>query len=228
MKIGVVVAILAVAGMPAMAHRLDEYLQGTILTIEKDRVQGQMTLTPGVAVFPFVMAAVDRDADGVISPEEQRAYAASVLGDVSLGVDGTPVAVRLLAARFPSVDEMKEGQGEIQLDFAAELPRGGRHRKLTFENRHLSGIAAYQVNSLVPRDPDLRIAAQRRNYSQSTYEVDYENGAAALPSLLWAFPIAMLLVFRLPFWWRERGWTLAAKMGDTRPLPRGRGSVTSY
>ncbi len=45
-------AILVLAGTPAFAHRLDEYLQGTIISVEKNRVDFQMTLTPGVAVFP--------------------------------------------------------------------------------------------------------------------------------------------------------------------------------
>ena len=50
------------------------------------------------------------------------------------------------------------------------------------ENRHESRIAAYQVNCLVPRDPDIRIVAQNRNYSQSHYELDYvQTGVRAAP-----------------------------------------------
>ena len=70
-----VVAILLFTGTPALAHRLDEYLQGTIISIEKDRVDAQMTLTPGVAVFPTLIADIDPNSDGVISGIEQRAYA---------------------------------------------------------------------------------------------------------------------------------------------------------
>jgi len=51
MKAGILAAILALAVTPASAHRLDEYLQGTIVSIEKTQVRAQMTLTPGVAVF---------------------------------------------------------------------------------------------------------------------------------------------------------------------------------
>ena len=61
--------ILLLAGIPALAHRLDEYLQATILSIEKNRLQAQMTLTPGVAVYPIVLAAIDTDADGVLSED---------------------------------------------------------------------------------------------------------------------------------------------------------------
>jgi hypothetical protein len=32
----------------------------------------------------------------------------------------------------------------------------------------------YQVNVLVSRDPEIRITGQNRNYSQSVYELDFE------------------------------------------------------
>ena len=103
MKLTVVVAMLAVAGTPAWAHRLDEYLQGTIVSIERNRFQAQVTLTPGVAVFPFVIANIDTDGNGIVSAEEQQAYAAHVLQDLSLAIDGTQLAPHLLAVRFPTV-----------------------------------------------------------------------------------------------------------------------------
>jgi hypothetical protein len=207
MKLTVAVAILAVAATPAWAHRLDEYLQGTIVSIERNRFQAQLTLTPGVAVFPFVIADIDTNSDGTVSPEEQQAYATRVLQDLSLAIDGTRLTPQLLTVNFPTVDEMKEGRGAIQLDFAADLPRGGGHRKLAFENHHLARIAAYQVNSLVPRDPNLRITAQTRNYTQSVYQLEYDDTGVPSQSserLLWASPVALLLLFRLPFWRRER------------------------
>ena len=173
MKFPLIAALLLLAGAPGSAHRLDEYLQGTIISLEKDRLYAQMTLTPGVAVSPLLIASIDSDSNGVISDTEQLAYAARVLQDLSIGIDGHRLSPHLLSIRFPTVDEMKEGRGEIHVAFDAQLPRGGRNRKLTFENRHQSRIAAYQVNCLVPRDPDLRIASQERDYWQSIYQVDY-------------------------------------------------------
>jgi hypothetical protein len=167
-------AVLSLAAMPAPAHRLDEYLQATIFSVEKGRIQAQMTLTPGVAVFARLFAYIDTDADGVISEAEQRAYAAKVLRDLSLSVDGHRLTPQLVSIGFPSTGEMKEGRGEIQLDFSVDLPRGSRSRKLVFENHHQSPISAYQVNCLVPHSPNIRIAAQERNYSQSLYRLEYE------------------------------------------------------
>ncbi len=200
-------AILFLARESASAHRLDEYLQGSLISVEKNRLQVQMTLTPGVAVFPLLIRSIDTNADGVISDNEQRAYAEQVLHDVSLIIDGDRPKLQLLSVRFSTVDEMKEGRGEIQLNFIADLPRGGRGRTLVFENHHQSQIAAYQVNCLVPRDPDIRIAVQKRNYSQSIYQLEYEqadvrsdpSSLAIWSSLAWLGAVPLLLLTRLFF-----------------------------
>src|SRR5262245_31215345 len=81
--------------------------------------------------------------------------------------------MRLVSSKFPNSEEMKEGRGEIQLELEADVSSGGPNRKLLFENKHQSRIAAYLVNCLVSRDPDIRITAQNRNYDQSFYQLDY-------------------------------------------------------
>jgi hypothetical protein len=113
---------------------------------------------------------------------------------------------RLLSLRFPTLEEMKEGRGEIRLEFDADLPRGSGSRKITIENHHQSGIAAYQVNCLVPRDPDIRIVAQDRNESQSVYRLEYvQTGAGSSSSGLgWLGAVALLLSARLVYYARGR------------------------
>jgi len=125
MRLAAAGAILLFVGTPAFAHRLDEYLQATTISVEKDRVQAQIRMTPGVAVFPVVLAHIDTDADGVISEAEQRAYAEGVLGDLSLTIDGDRLQLRLVSSKFANIEEMKEGRGEIQLEFDADVPGGG-------------------------------------------------------------------------------------------------------
>ena len=170
-------ALLLFSGTPATAHRLDEYLQGAILSVTKDRLEADLTLTPGVAVFPFLIPEIDTNGDGTISETEQREYASRVLNDLTLRIDGHRLMPRLASAVFPSIGEMKEGRGEIRLGFHADLPRGGASRKLVFENHHLDRISVYQVNVLVPRDPDIRIVGQNRNYTQSHYELEFDQPA---------------------------------------------------
>ncbi len=173
MKTALLAAAVILSIAPGYAHRLDEYLQATTISLEKDRVKGQIRLTPGVAVLPAILAGIDADSDRIISAQEEQAYANTVLGDLSVAIDGDPLHPQLVSVKFPEIDEMREGLGEIQIEFQADLPHRGPNRRLTFENRHQSQISAYLVNCLVPRDPDLRIVSQYRNYPQSFYQLDY-------------------------------------------------------
>jgi len=166
-------AILLSLGRPAAAHRLDEYLQATILSVEQGRIEAVMRLAPGVAVSPDVLAGIDTNADGAISDAEQRTYAERVLHDLSLTVDGDALPLQLSSVNVPPVAALKDGLGEIQIKFSAALPRGGANRRLVFENSHRRGIAAYLVNCLVPEDRNIRVVAQHRNEQQSFYQLDY-------------------------------------------------------
>ena len=188
-RLATIIVILLLFVTAASAHRLDEYLQATTISVEKDSIQAQIRLTPGVTAFPSVLATIDTDADGIISQVEQRPYAERVLGDLALTIDGERVKLRLVSWKFGETEQMKEGAGDIQLEFNAEVPRGGPNRRLIFENQHQSRIAAYLVNCLVPRDPDIRITGQDRNYQQSFYQLDYveaDVSSAALSSTWWS------------------------------------------
>ena len=216
MRLSFAPAILLLFGASASAHRLDEYLQATIISIEKQHVQVSMRLIPGVAVSSFVLTGIDTNADGVISETERRAYAERVLGDVSLTVDGDSLRPRLISVEFPAVELMKEGLGEIQIEFSADLPRRGPDRRLVFENHHQSRIAAYLVNCLVPRDRDIRVVVQNRNEQQSFYQLDYVQAGVSADMLPlrwrpaargWAAMAALLLFTRLAFLWRQRQFT---------------------
>lgn len=167
MKLALAASILLYAATRAAAHRLDEYLQATLISVEKNRVQAEIRFTPGVAVLPIVLAQIDSNGDGIISEAEQHAYAQCVLRDLSLSVDTNRLRLQLISTRFAAIEEMKEGFGEIGLQIAADLPPGYGHRRLVFENHHLRRVAAYLVNCLVSRNPDIRINAQNRNYDQS-------------------------------------------------------------
>src|SRR5947209_14779733 len=101
MKTRLAAVILVSFGAPASAHRLDEYLQATLIAVEEHRVQASMRLIPGVAVSSNVLAVIDTNRDGVISQPEQQAYAEHVLRDLSLSIDGHRLTPRLASVRFP-------------------------------------------------------------------------------------------------------------------------------
>ncbi len=160
-------------GAGAFAHRLDEYLQATIISVEKDRAEVSMRLVPGVAVSSIVLLSIDTNGDGIISEAEQRTYAERVLRDLSITVDGKSVSPTLIKQMFPAIEEIKAGLGEIQIQFTLDLPSGGPERRIVFDNHHQNGISVYLMNCLVPRDPSIRILTQNRNQSQSFYQLDY-------------------------------------------------------
>jgi hypothetical protein len=171
-------SILLLGATSAFAHRLDEYLQATTFGIEGSRVEMKMRLTPGTQVFENVLAAIDTDKNGDISEAEQKAYADLVRRDLSLNIDRHPLELRLVSSAFPTLEEMKGGLGDIQLNFEADLPPGETNRLLTFENAHFSGISVYLVNCLVPDNPKVHIITQERNHDQSHYQLAFTQSLA--------------------------------------------------
>jgi hypothetical protein len=187
-------ALLLSLAAPASAHRLDQYLQATIISVEKDRVQAFIRLVPGVAVSSIVISGIDTNEDGIISDGERRSYAERVLRDLSLRIDGHPLRPRLVSVDVAGTGEMKEGLGEIRVEFTADLPPGnGANRRLSFENHHQSRIAAYLVNCLVPRDKAIQIAAQTRNENQSFYQLDYVQAGGTSEARSFLGALALLL-----------------------------------
>jgi hypothetical protein len=146
-------AVLALATLPVQAHRLDEYLQGTLVSLGKDRLNAQMSLTPGVAVLPVVLAAIDTDGDGAISEAEQRSYAVRVLRDISIACDGAQLTPRLVSFQFPSAEEMKDGRGTIRLEQRRSQGATGKPR------------ACYRQSA---PDANLRVAGQRAGAAGSS------------------------------------------------------------
>lgn len=162
----------------AFAHRIDEYLQATLLKVEADRVQASMRLVPGVLVAPSVIAGIDRNGDGAFSESEERAYAQRVLSDLTITADGSDVQPSLTSFSFPEPAQMREGLGEIRIEYSIRSGRStflpGARRHLIVENHHLNQTSVYLMNALVPQNPGTRILSQKRNEQQSVYELDYQ------------------------------------------------------
>ncbi len=113
----VIAACVLLCVRAASAHRIDEYLQATILSLETNRVQASMRLIPGILVSPSVIAGIDSNGDGAFSESEERAYAQRVLGDLSITIDGKNVQPALVSWSFPEPAQMREGLGEIHIEY---------------------------------------------------------------------------------------------------------------
>ncbi len=207
----VAVSVMLAVGLttPAAAHRLDEYLQATLIGVTRGGVDIEISLTPGVAVLPAVMAAIDRNHDGLISPEEERAYTGDVGHDVALQVDGKSAPLRLTMSQFPSVQAMQEGLGTIRLNFRTD--HSGR--ELRFENRHMPQVSVYLVNLLESKDKGLAIGKPERDPAQRSIQVAYSFADARGTSwaagwraqgVLWLAVFGVLLLIRLGLRRRER------------------------
>src|SRR2546423_1042075 len=119
----VFLATLAVSLVaPLEAHRLDEDLQATLISVTGGRATLEVNLTPGVIVADRVLRLIDTDLDGRISPQEELAYANRLLGDLSLTVGKKSASLELVDTEFPPPDEIRAGLGKICLRFRAELP----------------------------------------------------------------------------------------------------------
>ena len=150
--------VLLLCSMPAWAHRIDEYLQATILSLGSDRAHASMRLIPGVMVAPSVIAMIDANHDGVFSENEKRAYADRVLGDLFLSIDGQAVELKLDSWSIPDASQLRDGLGEIHLEYHVDLPPSATtNRRLVLTNRHLNETSVYLVNVEVPEDLTLRI-----------------------------------------------------------------------
>ena len=175
------VAVAWLAGAtPAGAHRLDEYLQATRLSVDIDRVGLEIDLTAGAAVAPDVFARIDTNGDGQISDAEGEAYAHQILADVVLSADGRRTPITLVGIRFPQFHDMSLGVGTIQLRATANVSAAqtGRHQ-ISYLNTHESASSVYLVNALVPQDPRIQIANQRRDVAQHGLTLDYDVMAEA-------------------------------------------------
>ena len=178
----------AIAGAAEVsAHRRDEYLQAARIAIEPGAVLLELNLTPGIELADAIIADLDRDRDGAVSADEQRAYGRLVLSALTLEIDGTPVRAHLTGTSFPPAEAMRRGEGTIRLQSAATLPRlsSGVHH-LLFRNGHHPVRSVYLANALAPATPDVTVMAQRRDVAQTELTIDYLLRAApARPATAW-------------------------------------------
>lgn len=164
---------------PAAAHRLDQYLQATTITVAADRIALDLRLTPGVGVAGPILAELDADGNGVISTAEEDAEATRVIDALSATVDDQTAPLALVASTYPLVQDLRAGTGNIVLSLTVPMPAGNGPHSFDFENRYRGDISVYLVNTLIPADASIGITGQQRNQNQSSYRLDFTVGAVA-------------------------------------------------
>jgi hypothetical protein len=167
-------ATATAVGTTTSAHRRDEHLMAARLAIEPGGVDLELDMTPGIAVAEATIAQIDRNHDGVLSADEQRAYVDHVLDAVVLELDGRLLHVQHTEWTFPGLDAIRLGEGTIQLHSTVPLPRhaAGDHQ-LAFRNNYSPDASVYLANALLPVSDRVDVRTQHRDASQRTLTIDY-------------------------------------------------------
>lgn len=174
MKPVLLLSLLLLLATEALAHRLDEYLQATRISVSTNRIDLAIDLTPGVAVVDQLLVVMDKDRDGGVSEEEVAVYAQLVLKELRIALDEKALTLSLVDTSFPTLHEIKGGLGAIRIKASTpigHLPAGMHTLSLT--NVHLPTISVYLVNALVPKDSAIKIIKQARDELQKNYRLDF-------------------------------------------------------
>src|SRR5262245_15745248 len=165
--------VLAPTG--AAAHALDEYVQAARLALTRSGVRLEMDLTPGVHVAVPTIAMLDRDGNGVVTPDEAATYAARVLREILVEVDGERLTMTLTSIDVPPIPELRDGMGTIHVTaLGRHHARLGGETRVTFRNDHAPDRAVYLVNALVPDDRGISVVRQERDWSQRSARLVYD------------------------------------------------------
>ena len=103
------IATLLVTVTPALAHRLDGYLQASVIALESRDLTITLSMTPGHDIADRIIALIDGDRDGTLSESEMGAYADTVVSDLSLVIDGKGIPMTIDSVGMPSVPALKDG-----------------------------------------------------------------------------------------------------------------------
>jgi hypothetical protein len=170
------VLALALPAVPsaALAHRLDEYLQATLVGIEPGGIKLMINLTPGVEVAEEVLARIDFNRDGLISASETATYFELVRRDLTLRLDADGLELEAVTAAMPTPAELRTGEGIIQFELAVATSLAAGRHVLVLENRHHPRIGVYLFNAALPAARSIEIARQQRNDDQSIGEIEFK------------------------------------------------------
>ena len=171
--LGVVIAALAAFPATASAHRLDEYLQATRVSIDTDRIGIEIDLTPGANIASQIIERIDTDRDGRLSSDERHRYAQSVVGGIVLALDGRVIPVALASEDFPTLDAMAAGTGTIRLRATTHAAVASGRHQLLYRAAPLTAASVYLVNALMPTDGRVQLEAPQRDATQRALTLDF-------------------------------------------------------
>ena len=158
----------------ASAHSLDQYVQASYITVAPSQIGVELDVTPGVLIAPQVLALLDANGDQQISDAEGQAYAARILKDVTLTVDGQPQVLRVTKIEMPTYLVMQAGYGTMRVftQTNAGSAWSGTHQ-LAYTNSYQTTGIAYQVNAFLDDTKQVTLGTQNRDATQQSITMDF-------------------------------------------------------
>lgn len=200
----VVVALsIVLSGVPASAHRLDEYLQAMRVDVRADGIVVELDLTPGANLAADIIAALDRNGDGEIGQDEADSHVTGVLNSLDVKIDGRSAALTKTRQDFPALEELLDGAAVIRLMFVADIEHAGGTHHLVVRNGYRPDVGVYLANALHPGSGAITIGRQVRDPQQRTLSIEYTVARLALTraAVSWTALAAVLIGVSA---WRRR------------------------
>ena len=93
-----------------------------------------------------------------------------VLADLVLELDGRPVALTLTRVETPSIDEMRDGSGTIEVRAVGNVEDRRRWPAPPgLRNNHQPAASVYLANALIPEDREVSVVGQSRDPRQQEF-----------------------------------------------------------
>jgi hypothetical protein len=176
----------------ALAHPSDELVQAAYLQLEPDSVQLELDLTAGDQVAKSFLSSMDTNRNGALEDSEANAYAAEVLRQLRLSVDGQAVPLEVTRVTTPQTSALLAGGGVLQIIARARLNGQPGVHTLGFVNTHAPVKSGYLSNAFV-QSPLLQMNQQTRSDDQSTYRLEYSlSGSGDSSAVLWGIGVAVV------------------------------------
>ena len=166
--------LLALLNSRALAHPLDEVVQGAYLTLSPGTVQLELDLTPGEKVAATVLKALDANGDQSISEAEAKAFAQRVLEQLSLSLDRKALRWTLDKVTAPPYQNLKLGSDTLKIyAIAKRTDQTGEHT-LVYHNRYQPAKSQWTANIfLQPAAWQYQVLGQQRSSDGKQLTVKY-------------------------------------------------------
>jgi len=196
----------------ADAHRLDELLQATRISVDASSIQIELALSPGVDVADGFIQSIDLNHDGTLDDGEVRDFGRHVAGALTLSVDRHALPLSVAQWQVEPIDALRQGIGTIRLVARAEAGVASGRHVLMFGNQFQPAGSVYLVNALTPADSHIHFGQPQRDAQQRTFTIDYVRNAS-WSAVVWPAVAAALIVI-VTF---RRGGTVVSPPSEARP-----------